>query len=410
MWLAPLGAAWKRKYLSDLPVPTNVRDTMQATIHNTPSSVKANVFRTHLLRIAGAVLLAGAMLLQPLASVAAATSGTRYTSDVLPATGAPAASQYFSPTGKSVQGTFLSTFNRYGLERIGYPLSDERVENGRVVQYFERVRMESHPDKAATPVLFTRLGAEMTQGVQFTKVAPFKSTRTRAYFPATGHSLGGGFYTYWQQNGGVALFGLPLSEEYKENGLTVQWFERARFEYHPELAGTGKAIQLTHLGSVAYGSQSNRTAPSAPVASPASYQPAPSVNLNGDESYVLQAINEQRAAAGVGPVRLDATITEISRSRSNDMAARNYFSHTSPDGKQFLGMLSDYKVGYRFAGEILARNNYPGSEASHVAVESYLNSPAHKSIMLDGRFTSVGVGQAVGADGMHYYTVIFVQQ
>jgi uncharacterized protein YkwD len=384
---------------------------MQASIYNTNQDGIANKVRTHLLHTAGAVLLAGAMLLQPLT----AATGPRRTSDVLPATGAPAASQYFSPTGRSVQGTFLSTFNRYGLERIGYPLSEERVENGQVVQYFERVRMESHPEVATTPVLFSRLGAEMTRGVQFGKVAPFKTTKTRAYFPATGHALGGGFYTYWQQNGGLSLFGYPLSEEYNENGLTVQWFERARFEYHPELAGTGKAIQLTHLGSIAYGSQANRTAPApapAPAASNASIQQAPaaSVTLDGAESYVLQAINEQRAAVGVGPVKLDPTITEISRSRSNDMAARNYFSHTSPDGKQFLGMLGDYKVGYKFAGEILARNNYPEADASRVAIESYLNSPPHKTVMLNDRYTLVGVGHAVDAAGMHYYTVIFVQQ
>jgi hypothetical protein len=160
------------------------------------------------------------MLLQPLAYTAA-----KRTVDVLPATGAPTASQYFSPTGKSVRGTFLSTFNKYGLERMGYPVSDERVENGQVVQYFERVRMESHPEVAFNPVMFTRLGAEMTQGVQFDKVAPFKSTKARAYFAETGHALGGSFYTYWQQNGGLSLFGYPISEEYKENGLTVQWFE-----------------------------------------------------------------------------------------------------------------------------------------------------------------------------------------
>ncbi|HEX8600637.1 MAG TPA: CAP domain-containing protein [Chloroflexia bacterium] len=383
---------------------------MQATIHNTPNNAKAYTARTRFLQTAGAALLAGAMLLQPLAF---ATATTARTSQVLPAIGAPVASQYFSPTGKSVQGTFLSTFNRYGLERIGYPLTEERVENGQVVQYFERVRMESHPEVASNPVLFSRLGAEMTQGVQFAKVAPFKSTRTRAYFPATGHSLGGGFYTYWQQNGGLALFGLPLSEEFKENGLTVQWFERARFEFHPELVGTGKAIQLSHLGSIAYSSQSNRTTSApAPAASNApTVQEAPaSVSLTGAESYVLQAINEQRAAAGVAPVKLQATVTEVSRSRSNDMAARNYFSHTTPDGKQFLGMLGEYKVGYRVAGEILARNNYPDADASRVAIEGYMGSPAHKAILLDARFTLVGVGHALGADGMNYYTVIFVQQ
>lgn len=383
---------------------------MQASFFNIIDRVNIKTVRAHLLKTAGAAFLAGAILLQPVATF---TIAGVHTNNVLPATGAPVASQYFAPTGRTVQGTFLSTFNRFGLERIGYPLSEERVENGQVVQYFERVRMESHPDLANSPVLFTRLGVEMTQGVQFAKVPAFKATKTRTYFSATGHSLQGGFYTYWQQNGGLALFGYPISEEYNENGLTVQWFERARFEYHPSLARTGNAIQLTHLGKLAYQSKSDRVtveAPAPPAPADIQQAPAPSVSLDSAESYMLQAVNEQRTAAGLPPVKLDPTVTEISRTRSNDMAARNYFSHTSPDGQQFLGMLSDLKVRYKFAGEILARNNYPEAEASSVAINSYLGSPAHKAIMVDSRFTSIGIGHATGADGMQYYTLIFIQQ
>jgi hypothetical protein len=60
-----------------------------------------------------------------------------------------------------------------------------------------------------------------------------------AYFDETGHNLGGRFLEYWQQNGGLAVFGFPLSEEFEEvlgDGKTyrVQYFERARFEAHPE--------------------------------------------------------------------------------------------------------------------------------------------------------------------------------
>jgi hypothetical protein len=43
---------------------------------------------------------------------------------------------------------------------------------------------------------------------------------------------------YWQSHGGLDLFGYPISEEiYGENGwpYAVQYFQRARFEYHPEL-------------------------------------------------------------------------------------------------------------------------------------------------------------------------------
>src|SRR5689334_6829819 len=61
------------------------------------------------------------------------------------------------------------------------------------------------------------------------------------YFDATGHTLRGDFLTYWNQYGGLAQFGYPITEEFTEASgpgdqpsLTVQYFERARFEHHPE--------------------------------------------------------------------------------------------------------------------------------------------------------------------------------
>jgi hypothetical protein len=63
------------------------------------------------------------------------------------------------------------------------------------------------------------------------------------------------FAFYWQQNGGLPLFGYPISGERLERSPTdgkeyiVQWFERARFEYHPEFAGTPAEILLGLLGS-----------------------------------------------------------------------------------------------------------------------------------------------------------------
>ncbi len=54
------------------------------------------------------------------------------------------------------------------------------------------------------------------------------------HFPVTGHNLAGGFLRYWWEHGQVVMFGLPISEEMTEGGRTVQYFERARFEYHPE--------------------------------------------------------------------------------------------------------------------------------------------------------------------------------
>jgi len=70
----------------------------------------------------------------------------------------------------------------------------------------------------------------------------------RLFFSQTGHSLGGSFRAYWEAHGGLAVFGLPLTEEITEDGRRVQWFERARFEYNPQGAGTPNEVVLGQLG------------------------------------------------------------------------------------------------------------------------------------------------------------------
>ncbi|HEU4326058.1 MAG TPA: S8 family serine peptidase [Roseiflexaceae bacterium] len=59
------------------------------------------------------------------------------------------------------------------------------------------------------------------------------------FFPETGHTLGGAFRAYWERNGGLPIFGFPTSEPFTERGedgrdYTVQYFQRHRFELHPE--------------------------------------------------------------------------------------------------------------------------------------------------------------------------------
>ena len=72
------------------------------------------------------------------------------------------------------------------------------------------------------------------------------------YFPETGHYVGGAFRDYWNNNGGLYVFGFPITEEYiAANGRKTQWFERARFELFPEHAGTPYYVQLGLLGKEA---------------------------------------------------------------------------------------------------------------------------------------------------------------
>jgi hypothetical protein len=83
----------------------------------------------------------------------------------------------------------------------------------------------------------------------FAPLASFGDSAQCQFFAETRHSLCFGFFGYWQQHGGVPLFGMPISEEFQERGAdgttrTVQYLERARFEYHPEFKGTVYEVEL----------------------------------------------------------------------------------------------------------------------------------------------------------------------
>jgi hypothetical protein len=86
-------------------------------------------------------------------------------------------------------------------------------------------------------VLLGLLGNEVTVGRH--AEAPFQpvnagSDANCTYYAATSHRLCFGFREFWQSQGGLASLGYPISEEFQENGYTVQYFERQRLEYHPE--------------------------------------------------------------------------------------------------------------------------------------------------------------------------------
>lgn len=144
----------------------------------------------------------------------------------------------FPETGYSVGGAFLRFFERNGgIDIFGFPITPEITEDGLTVQYFQRARFEYHPAHAGTPyeVQLGLLGDALTAGRSFPRVDPFPPSTDHLYFSETGHGVHYAFLRFFQRNGGVDIFGYPISEELQEGGFTVQYFQRARFEYHPEL-------------------------------------------------------------------------------------------------------------------------------------------------------------------------------
>jgi hypothetical protein len=130
------------------------------------------------------------------------------------------------------------------------------------VQYFERNRFEWHPNQRGTPyeVQLGLIGNYFGAKAQLAQPGPFARQNgdtepSQIYFAETGHTLRNAFKRHWQGTGGLAQYGYPISEEFYEvspdDGQTyvVQYFERARFEWHPINSGTPYEVLLGLLGN-----------------------------------------------------------------------------------------------------------------------------------------------------------------
>src|SRR5436309_827968 len=191
---------------------------------------------------------------------------------VLPAGSHVAVAQGNSRTinGHAVAARFLEVWSSQGSEQNnvyvnGLPITDRRAEisltDGKTydTQWFERARYEAHPEnKAPYDVLLGLLGVTLTEGrgsidpatkqvrnaadaafVGIDKPADANGS-TKVWFQETRHSVSGKILEYWNKYGGLKQFGFPQSEQFNEvsatdgKTYTVQYFERNRFELHPE--------------------------------------------------------------------------------------------------------------------------------------------------------------------------------
>jgi hypothetical protein len=163
--------------------------------------------------------------------------------------------RFFPETGFEVRDNFLIYWNRFGgLPTFGYPITGELQEFGATVQYFERARFEWRPGSwpERHDILLGLLGVEYAQAEGLLNHPAFarvsgSSTSSCTYYDETGHFLCHGFREHWRAHGALPILGFPISEEFTENGVTVQYFERARFEWHPENNPPWNVL-LAHFG------------------------------------------------------------------------------------------------------------------------------------------------------------------
>jgi uncharacterized protein YkwD len=117
------------------------------------------------------------------------------------------------------------------------------------------------------------------------------------------------------------------------------------------------------------------------------------------EGAIVCLINEQRARAGLRPVRANGSLRQAASAHSQDMVGTGYFEHTSPSGLTFIDRITG--AGYaRGAKRWLVGENLvwgSGNQSSPQAmVDAWMGSPAHRANLLRGRFREVGVAAVRG--------------
>ena len=108
------------------------------------------------------------------------------------------------------------------------------------------------------------------------------------------------------------------------------------------------------------------------------------------EAGLLRAVNSARAAHGLRPFRLDATLVRAARSHSREMLLGNYFEHGD-----FRGRMLAFKVRGAVAGENLAWGTGSYAEARTIVAE-WLASPEHRANLLHPGFQRIGIGLVRG--------------
>ncbi|GAB4451140.1 MAG: hypothetical protein OHK0015_56330 [Chloroflexi bacterium OHK40] len=186
----------------------------------------------------------------------------------------------FPETGQCIAGLIRAYWERNGgLAVFGFPVTAQAAETVEgtplQVQWFERDRLEIQPDGQVTA---GRRGVERLEQLDtpWSVGQGVEAGPDCTAFPETGYQMCGTFAAYWRANGGLARFGFPVTGEFtaelEGRPYTVQYFERRRFELHPEIGPD--AVLLGLLGREVLTVRQGQPQPVVPQP-PAPQPPAP---------------------------------------------------------------------------------------------------------------------------------------
>lgn len=126
------------------------------------------------------------------------------------------------------------------------------------------------------------------------------------------------------------------------------------------------------------------------------------------ERQMVEAVNSERRANGLPPFAVDDQLTLLARRHSEDMVARGYFDHVTPEGITLRDRLAREGIAAQWVGENIQRNSRPGEEAVAYAIQWFMQSTPHRKNILHEHYTHMGVGVARDENGqMSTFTLVF---
>ena len=210
---------------------------------------------------------------------------------------------YFPETGHYVKGAFLQFYNAAKDPKLvyGYPITEEIVaRDGKTVQYFQRARFELSSNRVQLTPLGTLLYKSQSP-------LPVNNSNGCEEYP-TGYKVCFTFLDFYKANGGPSQFGNPISPFESADGLIVQYFEGARFEWRAN-RGTEKWVVISDLGRVYFDQQKEDPAHLKPVPpSDATIKPVLSLKTR---AFVLKAVTLKSGMQTVYVIVQDQTSSAL---------------------------------------------------------------------------------------------------
>ncbi|SBV91341.1 Transporter [uncultured Eubacteriales bacterium] len=119
------------------------------------------------------------------------------------------------------------------------------------------------------------------------------------------------------------------------------------------------------------------------------------------EAEVIRLVNVARAQNGLAALSTNWELSRVARYKSQDMADKHYFSHTSPTYGTPFEMMKAFGLTYRTAGENIAY----GQRTPQEVVTAWMNSSGHRANILNASYTQIGVGYVASGN---YWTQMFI--